>query len=219
MKGHEDRQWLSDGGDSFSNSVLLGKEKLMDHHQCLSELKGLELEGFLGDDSCERGTDDERQKFQRMTPDGKPLPLHNNSTLNVEFPGARKKKRNKNRCQPCEATGMPSIAPLTKAHCRTHTPKHPDCEICRLTKPQASPHLRISDKRKTAFGKVDDDGNFVTVHRPLGAHKLPERFWRFYYCRPYDYRQRRRAIVAQRQCGLNCTGQGYVHDLESPSET
>ena len=53
-------------------------------------------------------------------------------------------------------------------------PKHPDCEIYRLTKPQASPHLRISDKRKKAFAKVYDEGNLIEIRRPAGAHKLPE---------------------------------------------
>ncbi len=69
----------------------------MDYHQCLSELKGLELEGYLSDDSCGWVSDDECQKFQRMTPDGKPPPLHDNLTLNVELPGARKNKMNKTR--------------------------------------------------------------------------------------------------------------------------
>ena len=55
-------------------------------------------------------------------------------------------------------------------------PKHPDCEICRLTKPQASPHPRISDKRKKAFGKVDEEGNLISVNRPADAHKTPEQF-------------------------------------------
>ena len=55
-------------------------------------------------------------------------------------------------------------------------PKHPDREICRLTKPQASPHPRISDNRKKAFGNVDDEGNLITVDRPADAHKLPEHF-------------------------------------------
>ena len=141
----------------------------------------MELEGYLSDDSCGLITDEECQKFQTMTPDGKPLPLHDNLSLNVEVPSARKKKRNKKRkskwmCQPCEITGMASFAPLTKAHYRTHMPKHPDCEICRLTKPQASPHLRISDERKKAFGKVDDEGRLIEVRRPADAHKLPEHF-------------------------------------------
>ncbi len=152
------------------------KEKLTDCHQCISELKGLELEGYLSDDSCGLITDEECQMFQTMTPDGKPLPLHDNLSLNVEVPSARKKKRNKKRkskwmCQPCEITGMASFAPLTKAHYRTHMPKHPGCEIRRLTKPQASPHLRISDKRKKAFGKVDDEGNLIEVRRPADAPK------------------------------------------------
>ena len=78
------------------------------------------------------------------------------------------------KCQPCEVTGVASYAPLTKAHSRTHMPKHPDCEISRLTKPQASPHPRISDKRKKAFGKVDEEGNLISVNRPADAHKTQE---------------------------------------------
>ena len=179
--GHEDRQWLRECEDLSSGNVPLGRGKLKGYYKHLSELKGLELEGYLSDDSCGWVAEDEWQKFLRMTPDGKPLPLHNNLILNVELPDAKKKKRNKKKntdfkCQPCEATGMASYAPLTKTHYRTHMPKHPDCEICRLTKPQASPRPRISDKRKKAFGKVDDEGNLITINRPAGARKLPEHF-------------------------------------------
>ncbi len=70
IKGHENRQWLRTGEDSSSYPVLLGKEKLTDYHQCISELKGLELEGYLSDDSCGLITDEECQMFQTMTPDG-----------------------------------------------------------------------------------------------------------------------------------------------------
>ena len=58
IKCHENRQWLRTGEDLSSYPVLLGKEKLIDYHQCLSELKGLELEGYLSDDSCGWITDE-----------------------------------------------------------------------------------------------------------------------------------------------------------------
>ena len=43
-----------------------------------------------------------------------------------------------------------------------------------LTKPQASPHPRISARWKKASGKVDDEGNLITVNRPADAHKEPK---------------------------------------------
>ena len=124
--------------------------------------------------------------YQDMTPNGKPLPYLDGLSLDVKVPSTKKKRKNKKKqsqmvCLPCgivecEAVGLASCGPLTKDHFRTHMPKHPGCEICRLTKPQASPHLRISDKRKKAFGKIDDEGNLIEIRRPADAHKLPEHF-------------------------------------------
>ncbi len=79
-------------------------------------------------------------------------------------------------CVPCESIAMPTRKPLSKDHYRTHMRKHPDCPVCRLTKPQATPHVRISDKRMKAFGKIDDKGNLITADRPADAHKRPTMF-------------------------------------------
>ena len=158
IKGHESHQWLRAGEGLSSYPVHLGKEKLADYHQCISELKGLELEGYLSDDSCGLSTDEEGHSFQTMTPAGKPLPLHDNLSLDIKVLSAREKRRNKKKkskwmCQPCEITGMASFGPLTKDHFRTRMPKHPGCEMCRLSKPQAPPHLRISGKRKRRLAR------------------------------------------------------------------
>ena len=74
-KYHERRQRLRPGKDkSARQSVLIGKEKLIDYHRCISERKGLVCEEDLGDDSCGSITDEEGLMYQNMTPDGKPLP-------------------------------------------------------------------------------------------------------------------------------------------------
>ncbi len=187
IKYYERRKWLRPGKDkSTRQSVLIGREKLIDYHRCISELKGLVCEECLDDDSCGSITDEEGLMYQDMTPNGKPLPYLDGLSLDVKVPSTKKKRRNKKKqsqmmCQPCglmecEAMGLASCGPLTKDHFRTHMPKHPGCEICRFTKPQASPHLRISDKRKKAFGKIDDEGNLIEIRRPADAHKLPEHF-------------------------------------------
>ena len=174
IKYHERRQWPRPGKDkSARQSVLIGQEKLIDCHRCISELKGLVCEERLDEDSCGSITDEEGPMYQDMTPNGKPLPYLDGLSLDVKVPSTKKKMRNKKKqsqmmCQPCglmecEAMGLASCGPLTKDHFRTHMPKHPGCEICRLTKPQASPHLRISDKRKKAFGKIDDEGNLIEI--------------------------------------------------------
>ena len=59
IKYHERRKWLRPGKDkSARQSVLIGQEKLIDYHRCISELKGLACEKNLDEESCGSITDE-----------------------------------------------------------------------------------------------------------------------------------------------------------------
>jgi hypothetical protein len=71
IKYHERRKWLRPGKDkSARQSVLIGQEKLIDYHRCISELKGLACEKNLDEESCGSITDEEGLMYQDMTPNG-----------------------------------------------------------------------------------------------------------------------------------------------------